>query len=116
MSSTGADPSYRAISIIALIQVGIITAGTLFIAVMLKARGYGSVEVPDAFFIPNAVFVRRSGFLLLLFPVVWALSAAFIARKRPDGWAMPGILLLGIGGVVFGIYAYVMLGLAPTVL
>ena len=116
MTSTGADPSYRAISIIALIQVGVITGGTLFVTVMLKAHGYGSIEVPNAFFNPRAVFVRHSGYVLLLLPIGWALVAAFIARTSATPWALRGVLLLGIGAIVLGICAYAMLGFAPTTL
>ena len=116
MSSTGADPSYRAISIIALMQVAVVTGGTLFVTVMLKAHGYGSVEMPDVFFNPRAVFVRHSGYVLLLLPAGWALVAAFIARSTATPWAIRGVLLLGIGAIVLGICAYAMLGFVPKML
>ena len=72
MNETQTEPAYRAISIMALIQVGVVVGGTLFVAAMVKANGYGGGDVPDSFFNPKALFVRHFGFTLP------ALAAAFL--------------------------------------
>jgi hypothetical protein len=56
MKENQTEPIYRVISIIALIQVGIVVGGTLFIRVMCKFRGYAD-GVPDSFFNPYALFL-----------------------------------------------------------
>lgn len=72
MNETHTEPAYRAISTIALIQVGVVVGGTLFVAAMVKANGYGGGEIPDRFFNPRALFARHFGFALP------ALAAAFL--------------------------------------
>ncbi len=110
MNETHTEPAYRAISIIALIQVGVVVGGTLFVAAMLKAFGYGSGEVPDSFFLPIPLFVRHFGFTLLLLPAVWTMAAVFTARAAFRPWLPPVVLLLGITVVLLGIGGYIDLG------
>ncbi len=115
MNKSHTAPAYRAISVIALIQSGVVVGGTLFVATMLKAHGYGGGGVPAAFFRSTALFVRHSGFTLLLLPVAWALVAVFSARAASRPWLTPVVLLLGIAAVLYGIWSYVMLGFNPAI-
>ena len=109
MRTTAAD---RAITIVALIQVGVIVGGTLFVSAMMRVFGYGSA--PAAFFTPKALFVRNAGFLVLLFPVVWTLLAISVARMRSGSLWSQLILLLGVVAIPFGIYWYLRIGFCPT--
>jgi len=77
---------------------------------MLKAYGYGDDTVTDRVFRSDALFVRRSGFMLLLFPVAWVFSAVLTARVATRRWVPRLVLLLGIAAVLYGIWRYVMLG------
>jgi len=116
MKESHTAPAYRAISIIALIQAGVIVGGTMFVAAMLKASGYGGDVVPDSFFRPAALFVRHSGFTLLLVPAAWALLAVFTERAAVRPWFSAAVLLLGIAAILYGIYSYAMLGFNPAIL
>ena len=116
MNEGQTDPAFRAISVIALIQAGVVVGGTLFVTAMLKAHGYQGDDVPDSFFRSDALFVRHSGFTLLLLPVAWAFLAIYTARAATRPWLPPAMLLLGIAAVIYGIYSFVVLGFNPAIL
>jgi hypothetical protein len=116
MNESHVEPAYRAISIIALIQIGVVVGGTLFVSAMLKAHGYGGGTVPDTFFRSDALFVRRSGFTLLLLPLAWVLAAVVTERAATRPWMSMVVLLFGIAAVVCGIWSYVVLGFNPAIL
>ncbi|MGC3990227.1 MAG: hypothetical protein QM796_11205 [Chthoniobacteraceae bacterium] len=116
MNESHSEPAYRAISIIALIQAGVVVGGTLFVAAMLKAHGYGGGTVPDTFFRSDALFVRHFGFTLLLLPVAWAVAAVITARVATRPWLPPLLLVVGIAVVLCAIWSYVMLGFNPAIL
>ena len=116
MIGSQTDPSYRAITIIALMQAGVVIGGTLFVAVMLKLAGYQGGAVPDEYFNSAARFVRHFGLLLLLLPVAWTVLAVVSIRTASRRWIPLGFLLLGIAGVMCGIYYYVLLGVHAAML
>jgi hypothetical protein len=115
MNANTSTPAYRVISIIALLQVGVVIGGTMFVAAMLKAKGYQGGEVPDSFFLPDALFVRQFGFVFLLLPLAWTFLAVFIARLGFHRGPVV-IFLIGVASILLGIAGYVMLGMNPTVL
>jgi hypothetical protein len=115
MNENHVEPAYRAISIIALIQAAVVAGGTLFVTAMLKAHGFRD-GVPDTFFRENALFVRRFGFTILLFPVAWALAAICAARAATSAWIQLAIYIFGLAAILFGIYNYVFLGFNPEIL
>ena len=99
------DPAYRPISIIALLQAGVVLGGTMFKGVLLKTIGYRGDEA-DNVFQPELSFTRSYGFLFFLLPVIWVLLAVFVERKASDTWLRPAVLLLGIAGILYGLYRY----------
>ena len=84
----------------------------MFVAAVLKAKGYQGGEVPDRYFHPITIFIRNFGFGILLLLLVWTFLAVFIARMGFGRWYRIAIFLVGIAAVLFGIYGYVMLGLS----
>jgi len=110
------QPSDRAISIIALVQSGVVVGGTLFVTVMLKLAGYKGGGVPDSFFNSGALFVRHYGLLLLLLPAAWAALALWISRNPMHRRTAAAVFLLGIAAALFGIYQFVSLGFHPGIL
>lgn len=110
------EQSIGAISVIALIQTGVIVRGALFITAMLKTHGYKGGAVPDTFFNSAALFVRRSGLTFLLVPVAWAASAVFVARTSRQPSNPLATLEFEIGTALFGIYHFSMLGFNPCIL
>jgi hypothetical protein len=110
------EPNYRAISVITLIQTGVIVAGTLFVTAMCKLKGYGGGVVPDSFFNSAALFVRSSDWTLLLIPVLWATFAIFAVRFELHPWLQRALIGIGIVSILFGIYHYIILGFNPCIL
>jgi hypothetical protein len=110
------NPTYRAISIITLIQAGVIVGGVLIVTAMLKAKGYGQGEVPDWFFRSDALFMRRAGFTLLLIPASWALLAALLARLEVNIWIQWIMIAAGIAAVLVGMWYFMILALNPCIL
>ena len=101
---------------ITLIQAGVIVGGTLFVTAMCKLKGYGGGVVPDSFFNSGALFVRRSGWTLLLIPACWAASAIFAARVELHPWIQRVLIAIGLAFILFAIYHYVTLGFNPCIL
>jgi|SRR5687768_2547099 len=112
MTGTNIAPPYRAISLIALIQAGVIVGGTLFVTVMLKLHGYKGGLLPDNLFNSGKVLIRDWGFTLLLIPVAWASVAIVVAGLEAPRWLLLATLWLGIAGILFGIYCYIDLGMS----
>ncbi len=109
------EAPYRAVSILALIQAGVIVGGTLFVGIMVKLAGYKSGTMPDEFFKPLALFIRNFGFLLLLLPAAWAALTIYAVRLTTQHWVSTSMFALGFAAVFFGIYHYANLALNPTV-
>jgi hypothetical protein len=105
-------PTHRAISVITLIQAGVVVSGTLWVTVMCKADGYGT-WAPDRDFNSLALFIRRSGWVLLLLPACWAACALVLARRNVQPWIQRGLLVLGVAAILFGIHAYLEIGASP---
>ncbi len=116
MRGTHTDPSYRAITVVALIQAGVIVGGTLFVAVMLKLGGYQGGAFSDSHFNPRALFVRNSGCWLLLIPVSWAALGVFAAQRTVRSWVPLVMVAVGIAGILFGIFFYLTVGLDPGII
>ena len=74
----------RAVWVIVLVQTAIVICGTLLVTAVLKIKGYQGGIVPDSFFNSAALFVRHSGAVFLLFPLIWAASAQPPAETRQD--------------------------------
>ncbi len=110
------EPTYRFATIIALIQAGVVVAGTLFVAAMLRLYGYGGDQVSANVFDPTAVFVRNYGFTLLLIPAGWACFATFAINREYPSWVQRLILGVGLLLILFGIFRYVQLGFRPVIL
>ena len=73
----------RQLSIIAAIQAGVITAGTLITAFRLKTLGYSdSSSSMWIDFNPRSVWVRDYGMLLMAIPFIWAIYAFWDARRE----------------------------------
>ncbi|MEK7948864.1 hypothetical protein [Luteolibacter soli] len=72
---------FRVQAVLAALQSGIVIAGSLLTATILKARGY-----PETFSVLplKLSFVRNWGFLLILLPLVWALATIWLERRQPD--------------------------------
>lgn len=99
------DPAYRPVTVIALLQSGVILGGTLFKAVVYKAVGMGGYD-SDNPWRGELMAVRSHGFLYFLLPVLWVWLAVSI-EKNP-AWAplRRPVLLLGIASVLYGLYWY----------
>jgi hypothetical protein len=114
MNENHVEPAYRAISVVVLIQAGVVAGGTLFVTAMLKAHGFRD-GVPDTLFRTDALFVRRFGFIMLLVPAAWACLAIFIARTATRAWTQLGMLAFGVAAILYGIYNYAFLGFNPEI-
>jgi hypothetical protein len=115
MFSTQNNSNYRAISIITLIQAGVTVGGVLMITAILKLKGYGQGEVPDWFFRSDAVFMRNSGFTLLLIPAFWALLATALARLQVNQWVQLATLIGGVA-ILYGMWYFFLLAFNPCIL
>lgn len=116
MIGSHSHPTFRAISVITLIQAGVIVGGVLFITAMLKAKGFGQGVVPDWFFRSDALFMRRAGFTLLLIPACWALLATLLARLEANIWIQRLMIIGGIGAILCGMRYFMNLALNPCIL
>ena len=79
-------------------------------------KGYGQGEVPDWFFRSDAVFMRNSGFKLLLIPTCWALLATVLARFQVNHWLRLIVVLAGITAILYGMWYFFVLALNPCIL
>ena len=68
-------------TVIGSMQSVVVVGGTLATSMGLKIGGY-----PDARSVwpPASVFVRESGFLLLLIPAIWVLATVALELRCPD--------------------------------
>lgn len=112
MNESYTDGNCRAISVIALIQTVVIVGGTLVVAGMMKAYGYGREDLPYTFS-QSAIFIRQHGFVLLLIPSIWALAAIYIVRSTWRPWLPSAIIWIGISLVVVSVGGYIHLGTQP---
>jgi hypothetical protein len=110
------DPGYRAISIVCLIQVGVVVFGTMFVTLSLKGAGYGRGDLPNHWFNSAAVLVRNWGLLLLLFPVLWVAAAMYIQRKFDLYWPRVTMIVLGITSAIWLIQMYLNLCFNPLII
>ncbi len=110
MNASLIAPEHRAISIVALVQAGVIVGGTLFVTAMMKVVSYQAHRSSDSLFCKQALFVRSDGFTLLLLPVLWVTTALFCER---DSSTQRIFIFLGILLSVFGMCFYVGLGFNP---
>jgi hypothetical protein len=97
---------HRVISVIALLQTCAIVFGTFFVMAALKASGHGIITT-DADYSRAVLFVRNSGWTLLLIPVCWGSCAGVFARLNLHPWLQRLFIILGLAAVVFGVYAYI---------
>lgn len=84
---------FKVQAVFAALQSGMIVAGSLLIAVILKARGY-----PDRFseLPPVLGFVRNWGFLLIVIPAVWAAVTIWLERHRPHLFSKSWTVATGV--------------------
>ena len=106
-------PVHRTVSYITLIQAGVVVGGTLFVAAMCKANGYGTV--PDERFNSTALFIRRSGWILLLLPACWATCTLALARRDEHPRLVRALIAIGVASILFGINAYAQIGCSPGI-
>ena len=112
---------YRAISIVALVQSGVVVFGTLFVTAILKYKGYQGGEIPDSFFNPEALWVRHWGILYLFLPALWVAGAIVAKRvldadKDPRAWLLLlFILAVGVAAIFRGIWYYILLLMNPYI-
>lgn len=91
------------ILIIGLFQVLTVVVGVLAVRLILKMSGY-----PDDVTLvwnPASIFLRDTGIVLLLFPILWVPLAAFANHPPTRGWVatllnITGLIIL-IGLVLF---------------
>lgn len=114
LSPSNTLPVHRAVSYITLIQAGVVMGGTLFVGAMCKASGYGTV--PDERFNSTALFIRGSGWILLLVPACWAACTLVVARRDEHPWLVRGLIVLGVAAILFGLCAYAGIGFSPGVI
>lgn len=109
------EPTHRVISIITLIQIGVVIGGTAFVRVMLKANGYHHGEYPtDEMFSDGPQFIWRYGFAFLLVPTIWVALAFWSTRSASSPWQWRGLFILGIAAILLGIFVSFITGFATT--
>lgn len=109
------EPTHRVISIITLIQIGVVIGGTAFVRVMLKANGYHQGEYPtDEMFSDGPQFIWRHGFAFLLVPAIWVALAFWSARPASSPWQWRGLFIFGIAAILFGIFVSFVTGFATA--
>ena len=111
MNMSHTSTTYRAITIIALIQAGVVVGGTLFVAAMLKYCGYDGSTEHGPHYPSGVLFVRHFGFTLIFVPAVWTLLAVLLARTARRRWLLPALLIVGIAAILCGILMYFMFGI-----
>jgi len=84
-------------TILAALQCLLIVSGSLFIAWIMKARGYPD---PSLVWHPIPTFIRSYGFLLLLIPAGWVFSTLWLEshprhRQSRILSLLTGFVLLG---------------------
>lgn len=104
------EPNHRVISILALLQVGVVFGGTLFVRTMLKVYGYGTAEGMNVPFRPGSVFIRHFGFFLFLVPITWTILAVGAARLSAHAWQWQAMLIAGTALIGLGAFCYFILG------
>lgn len=107
-------PDLRGVSIVTLLQTGVVVFGTLFVSAILKLKGYRSGSVPDSFFREDALFIRHYGFLLLLIPACWAIFAIIAIHIEARQWIQAVILAAGMLLILLGPIYYIAVTLSPT--
>jgi hypothetical protein len=110
------EPRHRAISVIALIQAGVVVFGMLFVAMSLKGHGYQRGDVPDSEFKTVAIFVGRYGYTLLILPAAWAIATLATTRVPRYAKFNAPLLLLGIAAIIVGIGMFAELAISPGLL
>lgn len=113
---TVVEPRHRAISIIAIIQAGVVVFGMLFVAMSLKAHGYQRGDIPDVEFKSAAIFVGRHGYTLLLLPAAWTIATLATTRVPRYAKFNAPLLLLGIAAIFVAIGMFAELTISPGVL
>jgi hypothetical protein len=73
----------RQLSIIAAIQAGAVTIGTLITAFRLKTLGYSDTASSMWIeFNPRSLWVRDYGMVLMAIPVIWSIYVFWDARRE----------------------------------
>ena len=116
MNEIYTEPTHRSISVLALIQVGVVIGGTAFVRVMLKANGYRQDDaVYSADHYPDAArFVWQYGFAFLLVPALWVALAFHAARPSSPSWQWRGLFILAIAAILSGLFLFFFIGFATT--
>ena len=106
MDDTRTEPAHRAISMIALLQVGVVMGGTLFVNTMLKAHGYEFSMGFGEPFRDEAVFIRHYGLTWLLIPVLWTAWAIYAGKVLESPDLRRVVLVIGFVAVFLGAILY----------
>jgi hypothetical protein len=107
------NPDYRAITVITLIQTGVIVYGVLTIgSIVSRSRG----QVPDWFINSAALFMWNHGFSLLLIPFGWALLASALAWFQVNRWVQWIMNAVGIMAIICGLKYFSILAINPYIL
>lgn len=114
MRDINIEPTHRVISIIALLQVGVVIGGTLFVRTMLKMWGYGTEEGIGSHYRPGSLFIRHFGIFLFLVPITWTILAVGSMRFSARDWQWQALLIAGIALIGAGAFWYFVLGVTAA--
>ncbi len=107
------EPVKRAVTLIALIQIGVVIGGTSFVRGLMKCYGFGDI-LPASHFTDRSIWVRNWGFILLLVPVLWTGLTLYAEQRARRPATTTLCLVVGIGLVLFGLFFYLTTGSASS--
>ena len=95
---------------IALLQVGVVLGGTLFVNTMLKTHGYEFSMGFGEPFTNEAVFIRHNGLTMLLIPMLWTACAIHAGKVLKSPNLRRVVLIIGFVAVFLGAAFYMRTG------
>jgi hypothetical protein len=103
---------FRYISIVALLQLMLVTFGFLALGITLKAEGYPQdppflASLGRVVWSPLTLLLRRHGLVLLCVPVVWTILTS-LSQNRPIIFSQSVWLVIGfvIAIAIIGLFLY----------
>lgn len=99
-------PHARLVIVLALIQVGVVVAGTVGVLSMSKVHAFEHYEYVDGL----TWWTRMLAIPALLVPFLWTVLAVKVERWSCETVPRIGVLLLGVTLIILGLSAYVSTG------
>ena len=113
MKGAFADPEYRAVTVVALIQSAVVTIGILFVINGVRIASRGTVTDEDLRW--EAILIYRHGLVLFLIPTLWTIIGTWMVRTATEEWPFLVWKWFGVIACVWAIGFFLGLGFSPRV-